>query len=67
MMADISEINVVLSARTWNVVGDKVEFEDVEVLDTNVDIMIGPPGRDVLSGVPYCKNSQVCCKGKESR
>lgn len=58
MMADISEISVALSARTWNVVGDKVEFEDVKVLDVNVDIMIGPPGRDVLSDVPYCKNSQ---------
>lgn len=38
MIADISEINVALSARTWNVVGDKVEFEDVVVLDMNVDI-----------------------------
>jgi hypothetical protein len=57
VIAEMREMSVVLSDKTWKVVGERVELEDVEVLETNVDVIIGPPGRDELSGEPY---SAVC-------
>ena len=53
VIAEMREMRVVLSARMWNVVGERVEFEDVEALETNTEVISGPPGRDVLSGEPY--------------
>ena len=42
----ISETSVVLSAMTWNSV--------LEVFDWNCALVKTPPGRDELSGRPYC-------------
>jgi len=58
VIAEMREISVVLSARTWNVVGERVALEEVEEEETNVEVIIGPPGRDELSGVPYSEESK---------
>ena len=46
VIATIRSVTVVLSARTRNVVG-------LVELDTKAAATIGPPGRLLLSGLPY--------------
>ena len=51
LMATIKSVTVVLSAMTRKVVW-------LVELDTKVAVIMGPPGRLVLSGLPYCDVSK---------
>ena len=54
-MDAMSEVTVVLSATMWNV---EMGLVVLVVLEEKVACVMGPPGRVVLLGSPYCEKEE---------